>query len=96
MINQTIILTTKAELESIVENALKTALNGIKPIDEPKPQTIEKTLLNSRELAKKLKCSYQTVWNHTNAGKIPFIKNNRTYLYDLDLVVQSMSRNHFA
>lgn len=93
--NQNVILISQDELQNIVKNAIADALTSFKPASD-KPQDKAKELLTSKELAKKLRCSYQSIWNYTNAGKIPYIKANRTYLYDLDLVLESMSKNKSA
>lgn len=69
-----IILTTKAELEEIIQSAVRLALKGAQSQIEIKPKSV---YFSVNEAADYVQLAVQTIYQLTSSRSIPFIKKGK-------------------
>ena len=75
-----IIITTKEELEDIIENSVRKILNDI----TPHSNSDYSEFMDVNEAAKYLKIAKQTLYSFTSTSQIPYIKNGKRILFKKD------------
>ncbi len=68
-----VIVTTQDELENLIQNSVRKALNE----QSDKPETTKTEFLNLKEAAKYLNLANQTIYGLTSKNEIPFLKRGK-------------------